>query len=69
MTASPPRTFSRTQVATLTTTEFNALSPADKGAFEAAYWLTIAEPPVHLAAFVAGDYDLISSNRRFELGE
>lgn len=66
---SPPRTFSRTEVATLTTDEFNALSPADKGAFEAAYWLTIAEPPIDLSSFVTGDYDLIGSNRRFELGE
>lgn len=64
-----PRAFTRHELSTLTTDQYAALSPADKAIFEVAYWLAIAEPPVYLAQYVAGDYDMIDSNRRFGLGE
>lgn len=63
---SPPRTFTRHQLLHgITTAEYAAMSSEDQQAFNKGL-LAIWSHDDH---YVQGDYDLIASNRRFELGE
>jgi hypothetical protein len=64
-----PHTFTPAELCAVTLDQLAAFDPATRAAFERAYWAAISEPPVALAQYVAGDYDLIGSNHRFELGE
>lgn len=74
-----PRTFTPTELATLSAEQVEALPPADRQAFflQAAratdpfypHHLEDTAPRVYLEDFIQGDYDLVDTNRRFELGE
>lgn len=64
-----PRTFTSADLTTLTTGEYAALSATDRAAFDRLWWAAVSEPPVLLSQYLAGDYDRVGSNRRFELGE
>lgn len=77
MTFPLPRTFTPHDLAILTADQVEALPPADRRAFFIAS-AKASDPfyPHHLErastvsdTYVAGDYDLVGSNRRFELGE
>ena len=74
-----PRAFTLTDLTTLTQAEVEALSAPSRAAFHLAFarafdlrypWhIDDTAPPVYLEDYIQGDYDLVGSNRRFELGE
>ncbi len=76
-----PRTFTPDELSTFTHADLDRLSPADRRAFFLAsaratdprypWHLDTGDTaaPVFLEDFIQGDYDLVDSRRRFELGE
>jgi len=65
-----PRTFTRADLMTLTTAQYNAMPPADRAAYDQALVdLWVANTARQSLADFSRDWDRVASNRRYEIGE
>ena len=65
-----PRTFTRADLATLTTAQYNAMPEADRLAYDQALVdLWVANTTRQSLIDFARDWDRVASSRRYEIGE